>query len=390
MTAGIDGMTALGPKSKADLADWAQRQTAGWDPWPVKRAWVPKTGGRQRPLGIPVMRDRALQAVVLGALEPEWEARFEPRSYGFRPGRGCHDAIEAIFLTSKGRNPARQWALDADLEAAFDRIGHDRLLTQLGSFPARGMVQRWLQAGVLDHGRFAPTLQGTPQGGIVSPALMNIALHGMEQAAGVRYLTTGTHAGQTAPNSPVLIRYADDLIALCHSQDQAVEVKARLTAWLTPRGLAFNEGKTRIVHLDDGLDFLGYNVRRYHGKLLIKPSKAAVRQLRERLAAEVKALNGSNGTAVISKLNPIIRGWSAYYRNAVSSHTFSALDNHVGRPHPPEQTEDLGRQPTLRQVPPSQAGPLDLRRPPQRTLPPEVLLDQDRPPPAGPGSGVTR
>jgi RNA-directed DNA polymerase len=331
MTAGIDGMTALGPKSKADLADWAQHRRAGWDPRPVKRAWVPKSGGRQRPLGIPVMRDRALQAVVLGALEPEWEARFEPRSYGFRPGRGCHDAIEAIFLTSKGRNPARQWALDADLEAAFDRIDHANLLAQLGSFPARGMVQRWLQAGVLDHGRFAPTLQGTPQGGIVSPVLMNIALHGMEQAAGVRYLTTGTHAGQTAPSSPVLIRYADDLVALCHSQDQAVEVKARLTAWLTPKGLAFNEGKTRVVHLDDGLDFLGYNVRRYHGKLLIKPSKAAVRHLRERLAAEVKALNGANATAVISKLNPIIRGWSAYYRNAVSSRTFSALDDHVWR-----------------------------------------------------------
>ena len=145
---------------------------------------------------------------------------------------------------------------------------------------------------MLDHGRYAPTPQGTPQGGIVSPVLLNIALHGMEQAAGVRYLTTGTHAGQTAPNSPVLIRYADDLIALCHSQDQAIEVKARLTAWLTPKGLAFNEGKTRIVHLDEGFDFLGYNVRRYHGKLLIKPSKAAVRRLRERLAAESRPSTG--------------------------------------------------------------------------------------------------
>jgi RNA-directed DNA polymerase len=331
VTAGIDGMTALGPQSKADLADWAQRRRAGWDPWPVKRAWVPKSGGRQRPLGIPVLRDRALQAVVLGALEAEWEARFEPRSYGFRPGRGCHDAIEAIFRTSKGRNPGRKWALDADLEAAFDRIDHAHLLTQLGSFPARGMIRRWLQAGVIDHGRLAPTLEGTPQGGIVSPVLMNIALHGMEQAAGVRYLTTGTHAGETAPGSPVLIRYADDLLALCHTYQQAVEVKARLAAWLTPRGLAFNEGKTGIVHLDEGVDFLGYNVRRYHGKLLIKPSTTAVRQLRERLAAEVKALNGANATAVISKLNPIIRGWSAYYRNAVSSRTFSVLDDYVWR-----------------------------------------------------------
>ena len=168
-TAGIDGMTALGPQSKADLADWAQRHKAGWDPWPVKRAWVPKSGGRQRPLGIPVLRDRALQAVVLAALEPEWEARFEPRSYGFRPGRSCHDAIEAIFRTSKGRNPGRRWALDADLEAAFDRIDHAYLLAQLGSFPARGLVAQWLRAGVIDKGRFAPTLEGTPQGGIITP-----------------------------------------------------------------------------------------------------------------------------------------------------------------------------------------------------------------------------
>jgi RNA-directed DNA polymerase len=121
-TGGIAGVTALLPQSKAELADWAQRRAAGWDPWPVKRAWVPKSGGRQRPLGIPVLQDRVLQAVVLGALEPEWEARFEPSSYGFRPGRGCHDAIEVIFRTSKGRNAGRKWALDADLEAAFDRL----------------------------------------------------------------------------------------------------------------------------------------------------------------------------------------------------------------------------------------------------------------------------
>jgi RNA-directed DNA polymerase len=168
-TAGIDGMTALLPKSKAELADWAQRRKAGWNPWPVKRAWVPKSGGRQRPLGIAVLQDRTLQAVVLAALEPEWEARFEAKSYGFRPGRGCHDAIEAIFWTSKGRNPGRKWALDADLEAAFDRIDRSYLLGQLGSFPARGLVAQWLKAGVIDKGRLAPTLEGTPQGGIITP-----------------------------------------------------------------------------------------------------------------------------------------------------------------------------------------------------------------------------
>lgn len=185
-TAGIDGRTALLDSQKADLADWVQRRSEPWKPKPVKRVFIPKPGGRRRPLGIPVIADRALQAVVLNALEPEWEARFEPRSYGFRPGRGCHDAIEAIYHTVVGRNPHRRWILDADLAAAFDRIGHDHLLSMLGSFPARGRIEQWLTAGVVDHGRLTPTDQGTPQGGVISPVLMNIALHGLEWAAGAR------------------------------------------------------------------------------------------------------------------------------------------------------------------------------------------------------------
>lgn len=330
-TAGVDGRTALLAQSRGELADWVQHRAGPWSPKPVKRVHIPKADGRRRPLGIPVIRDRALQAVVLNALEPEWEARFESRSYGFRPGRGCHDAIEAIFLVGKGRSPHRQWVLDADLAAAFDRINHDRLLSMLGTFPARGLIAGWLKAGMVEAGRFAPTGEGTPQGGVISPALLNVALHGMEQAAGVRLHTVGVHAGQTKTGSPVVIRYADDLVALTHSREQAEQVQAQLAAWLAPRGLAFNEDKTRIVHLADGFDFLGYTVRHQSGKLLIKPSKAAVKRLRNRLAAEVKALNGANATAVISALNPIIRGWAAYYRNAVSSTTFSALDHYVWR-----------------------------------------------------------
>ena len=130
----------------------------------------------------------------LNALEPEWEARFEPRSYGFRPGRGCHDAIQAIYEVVKGKSPKRQWVLDADLAGAFDRIAHDHILAMLGSFPARGMVQQWLKAGVVEQGRLHRTEEGTPQGGVVSPVLLNVALHGMEQAAGVRY-STGKYAG---------------------------------------------------------------------------------------------------------------------------------------------------------------------------------------------------
>ena len=157
----------------------------------------------------------------------------------------------------------RVWALDADLAAAFDRIDHDHLLAQLGSFPARDLIRDWLKAGVFEAGKgFAPTGEGTPQGGVISPCLLNVALHGMEHAAGVRYRRRQPRRNASR-GSPVLVRYADDLVALCHSREQAEQVKARLAAWLEPSGLAFNEDKTRIVHLEDGFDFLGFNIRRY-------------------------------------------------------------------------------------------------------------------------------
>ncbi|MBO0811649.1 MAG: group II intron reverse transcriptase/maturase [Microlunatus sp.] len=333
LTAGVDGMVVVTAPEKATLASFVQHQTEPPTPLPVRRVHIAKANGKRRPLGIPVIVDRVRQAQVVNALEPEWEARFEQKSYGFRPGRGCHDAIESIFKTVRGRSATRLWVLDADLAAAFDHIDHDRLLDRLGGFPARDEIAGWLKAGVIEKGHFVPTGEGTPQGGVVSPLLMNVALHGMEEAAGVRYRRTGRSAGATKPDSPVVVRYADDLVALCSSREQAEQVKARLAAWLEPRGLRFNEDKTRIVHLDDGFDFLGFNVRRYSGncgsKLLIKPSKAAVRRFRERLAAEMRSLLGTNVKAVISRLNPIIRGWSAYYRTVVSSTTFKRLDDYL-------------------------------------------------------------
>jgi RNA-directed DNA polymerase len=329
-TAGIDGMVVATASGREALAYRVHRSVASWLPLPVKRVYIPKANGKQRPLGIPVLVDRVHQARVKNALEPEWEARFEPKSYGFRPGRSCHDAIEAIYWTLNGKFIKRQWILDADLRAAFDHIDHDHLLHQLAGFPARGLVEQWLKAGVVEKEMLIPTEEGTPQGGVVSPVLLNIALHGLEDAAGVRYRKLGNEAAQTVEGCPVLVRYADDLLAICHSRQQAEQVRAQLAEWLEPRGLAFNEDKTRIVHLSEGVDFLGFNVRRYpNGKLLIKPSKTAVKRIRQRFSSEMRALNGANALAVIRTINPIARGWATYYRSVVSKDVFATVDNHL-------------------------------------------------------------
>lgn len=328
-TAGIDRERALTPQARARMAVDIDQQTQPWRAKPVKRIYIPKSNGKQRPLGIPVMRDRVVQARVKNALEPEWEARFESRSYGFRPGRGCHDAIQAIFNTAKGKAAKRQWVLDADLAAAFDRIDHDHLLSSVGRFPARELVRQWLKAGVVDDGRFTRTDEGTPQGGVISPLLLNIALHGMEEAAGVRFATRKGTVMWAAKGTPILVRYADDLAVFCTSKEEAETVKLRLGEWLEPRGLRFNEEKTRILHVSEGFDFLGFNVRRHGDSLIITPSKDAVKRVRNRLRSEMQDLLGQSITVVLRRLSPIIRGWSAYYRTVVSSRTFSAMDSYA-------------------------------------------------------------
>jgi RNA-directed DNA polymerase len=328
LTPGVDGQAALTSADKQRLVIEIHRSPRRASP--VRRVFIPKAAGKRRPLGIPVIFDRVQQARARNALEPEWEARFEPKSYGFRPGRGCHDAIEAIYQVVKGKDPKRQWILDADLHGAFDHIDHQFVLGLIGSFPGRGMIRAWLSAGVIADGQFTPTEQGAPQGAVISPLLLNVVLHGMEAAAGVRYFRRSRGGIETAPDAPVLVRYADDLLVFCHSRRHAEQVKQKLAEWLRPRGLMFNEEKTRIVHVNQGCDFLGFNVRRYHGRLpLIKPSNDAVRRIRCRLRTEMRALLGGNAASVMRTLTPIIRGWAAYYRTQVSSQVFSALDNYV-------------------------------------------------------------
>jgi RNA-directed DNA polymerase len=344
-TPGVDGLAALEPRERLVLVC-----TLGLDakPQPIRRVWIPKPGtDEQRPLGIPTIGDRARQALVLLALEPEWEARFEPNSYGFRPGRSCHDAIEAIFGSIK---QLPKYVLDADIAKCFDRIDHEALLDKLNTFARlRRSINGWLKAGVLEGEHLFPTEQGTPQGGVLSPLLANVALHGLERVVQDAFPKTKTVNGQVINWSPTVIRYADDFV-VCH-RDREVIQRSRtiIQGWLGGMGLELKPSKTRISHTlhpqdgPAGFDFLGFNIRqypvgKYHTgkdtqgkplgfKTLIKPSKQKVQLHRKRLAEIVKRHRGAPQGALIKHLNPLIKGWCNYYRTVVSTKTFDKLDD---------------------------------------------------------------
>jgi RNA-directed DNA polymerase len=337
-TAGVDGIRALNPIQRLQLAKTLRlRQRAQ----PTRRVWIDKRGtSEKRPLGIPTIQDRAEQTLAKLALEPEWEAKFEPNSYGFRPGRSCHDAIEAIFGSIK---QCAKYALDADIAKCFERINHTALLQKLHTFPKlRRAIRAWLQAGVMDEGKLFPTTEGTPQGGSISPLLANIALHGLETAI-VRAFPP-----RQPPN---VVRFADDFVVL-HPDRAVIERVQQITAtWLSDMGLELKPSKTRITHTlhqhngNVGFEFLGFSIRQYpvgkthtgktgQGKPLgfktiIKPSNEALARFSQKVATTIDKHRALPQHVLLEHLNPIIRGWANYYRTVAAKRTLAKAGHYL-------------------------------------------------------------
>lgn len=328
-TAGVDGVKRLKPEQRLSFAE-NLRFTGKSSP--TRRVYIPKPGtDEKRPLGIPTMHDRALQALAKLALEPEWEAKFHPESYGFRPGRSTRDAIESIF---KNICKGEKWILDADIAKCFDKIDHQKLLAKVNTFPTlRRQIKSWLKSGVINEGTFEKTESGTPQGGVISPLLANIALHGMEDYKELEI------------SQPVkIIRYADDFVVIGKSQTDVTAAKVVIEAWLKNEvGLEIKESKTRICHTREGFDFLGFNVRHYtvgyyrgakdnqgnrtNKKTLIKPSKKATKRHLEKVGKVIDSHKTAKQSELIQKLNPIIRGWCNYYDGYVSKEIFAYCES---------------------------------------------------------------
>jgi RNA-directed DNA polymerase len=344
-TAGVDGIKSVGPMVRLLMVERLRHQSA-IRAQPVRRVFIPKAGkrGEYRPLGIPVLLDRAHQTLAKLALEPAWEARFGPNSYGFRPGRSCQDAIVAIYMTISTTD---KYVLDADIKGCFDGISHQALLNKLDATPViRRAVKAWLQAGVMHDGVFTPTVQGSPQGGCISPLLANVALHGLEEVVERSY-RHGRHGFHTI--RPKLIIYADDFVIICRELAGVEAAQRAAEQFLAGMGLRLHPTKTRITHTlrlhegNVGFDFLGFHVRQYptgqthtllgqnglrlEFKTLIKPSQAAIKEHREELARVIRQLRGAPQEALIVKLNPIIRGWAQYYRSQVATRAFAQCDN---------------------------------------------------------------
>jgi RNA-directed DNA polymerase len=324
-TAGVDGEIWSTPGDKLKAVERLRQH--GYRAQPLRRIYIPKSNGTsKRPLSIPAMLDRAMQALYLLALDPIAETTGDPNSYGFRKERSTADAIEQCFIVLSKRHSS-QWILEADIRSCFDEISHQWLETHLPL--EKSILRQWLKAGFIEQGTLYPTEEGVPQGGIISPVIANLTLDGLETALRSHY-SRNTKRGQAAKVN--LVRFADDFIVTGSSR--AVlndEVRPLVQAFLHERGLTLSENKTRITHIEQGFDFLGQNIRKYRGKLLIKPSAKNVQAFLGKVRSIIKANKTAKAGHLILQLNPVIRGWANFHRHVVSKQTYRWVDAQIFR-----------------------------------------------------------
>jgi RNA-directed DNA polymerase len=316
-TPGVDGVVWSTLKAKQEAI--AAMQRGRYQPLPLRRVYVPKANGKKRALGIPCMNDRAKQAVHALALDPIAECLADPNSYGFRRERSTADAIEQCF-TALAQRIAAPWVLEGDITACYDRISHEWLDEHVPM--DKGILRKWLKSGYVERKTFHATDEGTPQGGIISPVLCNLTLDGLERLLKERFKQRKVN----------FVRYADDFIVTGDTEELLRdEVKPVIEAFLADRGLELSKEKTRIVRIEEGFDFLGQHVRKYNGKLIIKPARKAVKSVLAKTGGILKRNVSSKTADVIRQLNPVIRGWANYHRHVCSKDTFSHVDWQIWR-----------------------------------------------------------
>ncbi len=321
-TPGVDGKIWSTPLSKGRAV--SSLRHCGYHPQPLRRIHIPKTNGKMRPLGIPTMHDRAMQSLWKLALEPIAETLADANSYGFRPKRSTADAIAHCFM-ALARRDAAQWVLEGDIRGCFDNISHEWLLRNIPM--DKVVLRRWLQAGYMEDGALFATKAGTPQGGIISPVLANMVLDGLTSS--IHECLAPTEKGRR-PFKVHVVRYADDFVVTGASKEiLEQQVLPAVVKFMTARGLELSQEKTKITHLTAGFDFLGQNVRKYAGKLLITPAKKNVASLLDKVRTFVKANAGATQANLIRTLNPIVRGWAMFHRHIVAKARFSWLDHQI-------------------------------------------------------------